>query len=159
MKKINKVLIALDYNPNAQNIAESGFELAKSLNAQVILLHVISDPAYYASTVYDPIMGFGGFANLNSLESGVLDDIKKNAEDFLSKSKTYLGDESIETIAIEGDIADGIIETAKEQKADIIVLGSHSRKWLEQILLGSTAEEVLHQSTIPLFIVPTKNHT
>jgi nucleotide-binding universal stress UspA family protein len=35
-------------------------------------------------------------------------------------------------------------------------MGSHSRKWLEKILMGSVTEEVLHKSSIPLFIIPTK---
>jgi len=36
------------------------------------------------------------------------------------------------------------------------VMGSHSRKWLENIILGSEAENVLKMTAIPLFIVPTK---
>ena len=35
-------------------------------------------------------------------------------------------------------------------------MGSHSRRWLENILMGSVAEKVLHHSTIPIFIIPTK---
>jgi nucleotide-binding universal stress UspA family protein len=41
--------------------------------------------------------------------------------------------------------------------ADMIILGSHSQKWLENIVMGSVTEEVLRQSTIPLFIIPTKS--
>jgi len=40
--------------------------------------------------------------------------------------------------------------------ADIIVMGSHSRKWLESIIMGSETEVVLKKTVIPLFIVPTK---
>jgi nucleotide-binding universal stress UspA family protein len=35
-------------------------------------------------------------------------------------------------------------------------MGSHSRKWLEKIVMGSVTEKVLNQTSIPLFIVPTK---
>jgi nucleotide-binding universal stress UspA family protein len=56
----------------------------------------------------------------------------------------------------EGDLADSVLKAAKDVHADIIVMGSHSRKWLENIVLGSTTEKVLHHTTIPLFIVPTK---
>jgi nucleotide-binding universal stress UspA family protein len=41
--KMKKVLIALDYNPTAQKVAEVGFSMAKSMNAEVSLLHVIAD--------------------------------------------------------------------------------------------------------------------
>lgn len=57
-----KVLIALDYNPSAQKVAEAGFNLAKAMNAQTILLHVTSDATYYSSLNYSPIMGFGAFS-------------------------------------------------------------------------------------------------
>jgi len=43
--------------------------------------------------------------------------------------------------------------------ADIIVMGSHSRRWLENIVMGSVTEEVLHHTSIPLFIIPTKKHS
>jgi hypothetical protein len=42
-------------------VAEVGFSMAKSMNAEVILLHVISDPIYYSSTEYSPIMGLTGY--------------------------------------------------------------------------------------------------
>ena len=56
----------------------------------------------------------------------------------------------------EGDVAETILKTAKDQNVDIIVMGSHSRKWLENILLGSETEEVLKKTTVPLYIIPTK---
>jgi len=60
-KIIKKVLIALDYNPTAQKVAEAGFSVAKTMNAEVILLHVVSEPVYYSSEEYSPIMGSNGF--------------------------------------------------------------------------------------------------
>jgi nucleotide-binding universal stress UspA family protein len=56
----------------------------------------------------------------------------------------------------EGDFADSILNVAKEIHADVIVMGSHSRKWLENIIMGSVTEKVLHNTSIPLFIIPTK---
>jgi hypothetical protein len=43
-KSIKKVLIALDYDPTAQKVAEQGFLLAKNLGGEAVLLHGISDP-------------------------------------------------------------------------------------------------------------------
>jgi nucleotide-binding universal stress UspA family protein len=85
-----------------------------------------------------------------------LDDLKTAAQSFLDKTKHDLGHEGIQTLVKEGDTVQQILDAAKNTKADIIVMGTHSRKWLENILVGSVAEKVLHHSTIPLFIVPTK---
>jgi nucleotide-binding universal stress UspA family protein len=144
--KIQKVLIAMDYDETSQKVAEVGFSMAKAMNAETILLHVISElPVYYSTYTY-----------MRELRVDILDDLKKSTQEFLDKTKKYLGDESITTILKKGIVADTILETAKELKVDVIVMGSHSRKWLENIILGSEAEDVLKKTTIPLFIVPTK---
>ena len=156
--KIEKVLIALDYDPTAQKVAEIGFLLAKSMEAEITLLHVISDPVYYSSADYSPILGYTGYADMGPIELGSIDGLKKASYYFLEKTKQHLGSESIQTLVKEGDFAESILKTVKDIHADIIVMGSHSHRWLEEILIGSVTEKVLHQSTIPLFIIPTKRH-
>ena len=151
---MKKILIALDYNPSAQKVAESGHKLAKSMNAQTILLHVVSDFTYYSSLNYSPIMGFQNFSNAVETEGG--SELKRVALNYLDRSKQHLKDETIHTIVKSGDFAKAILETAKELEADVIVMGTHSRRGLEKILVGSVAEHVLNQSLIPLFIIPTR---
>lgn len=153
---MKKILIALDYDPTAERVAEAGFSLAKAMGAQVILLHVISEPAYYASTAYNPIMGFGGYMDLDQLEPDIDEGLKKASLYFLDKSKQHLGDETIDTQVREGDVPRAILAAAKDLSADIIVMGSHSRRWLENIVMGSIAAKVLHHTNVPVFIIPTK---
>jgi nucleotide-binding universal stress UspA family protein len=153
---MKKVLIALDYDPTAQKIAETGYGLAKAMNAQAVLLHVMSEPVYYSSLNYSPIMGFDGFNSIDTIQPETADTLKKTAQSFLDESKRFLGDESIETVVSSGEFGDAILETAKKLPADIIVLGTHSRRGLDKILVGSVTENVLHHSSIPLFIVPTR---
>jgi nucleotide-binding universal stress UspA family protein len=148
-----KVLIALDYNPTAQKVAESGFSMAKAMKAEITLLHVISDPIYYSSTEYSPIMGFNGFLEASQLN---VDGLKDAALQYLDKTAHHLGDKTIRILIKEGDFAESILKTAKEIHSDIIILGSHSRKWLENVLMGSVTEKVLRKSIIPLIIIPTK---
>jgi nucleotide-binding universal stress UspA family protein len=155
---MKKVLIALDYDPSAQKIAETGYALAKSMNARIVLLHVISDAASYSSLNYSPIMGFDSFNNLDLIEPDTIEELlKKSAREYLDKTKQHLGDETIETVVKDGDLGNSILDTATEMKADVIVMGTHSRRGLDKILMGSVAEKVLHHSSIPLFIIPTKN--
>jgi nucleotide-binding universal stress UspA family protein len=156
--KMKKVLIALDYNPTAQKVAEVGFSMAKSMNAEVILLHVITDPVFYSTSGYSPIMGFNGYMDMEPMLLDSVDGLKNASLQYLDKSRQHLGDKSIQTIVKEGDFADSILETAKEMHSDIIVVGSHSRKWLENIVMGSVTEKVLHHTSLPLFIVPTKKN-
>jgi len=156
--KMKKVLIALDYNPTAQKVAEVGFSMAKSMNAEVILLHVITDPVFYSTAGYSPIMGFNGYMDMGPVQLDSVDGLKNASLQYLDKSREHLGDKSIQTIVKEGDFAEAILEAAKELKADVIVIGSHSQKWLENIVMGSVSEKVLHHTSIPLLIVPTKKN-
>lgn len=155
---MKKVLIAIDYDPTAQKVAEIGHLMAKAMKAEVVLLHVIADPVFYSSTEYSPIMGFNGFLETAEMQLDNIDSLKKASQQYLDKSKQHLGDKTILTIVKEGDFADSILETAKDLHADIIVMGSHSRKWLENIVMGSVTEKVLRHTSIPLFIIPTKKN-
>jgi len=155
---MKKVLIALDYDPTAKKIAEMGFLMASKMGAEVILMHVITDPVYYSSPEYSPITGFTGFSNTVPWQMDNLEDLKKATKHYLDKIKQHLGDDTIETLVEDGDFADSILKAAKYANADIIVMGSHSRKWLEDIVMGSVTEKVLRHTTIPLFIIPTKKH-
>ena len=146
--KIEKVLIAMDYDETSIKVAEVGFSMAQTMNAETILLHVISEqPVYYSSYTF-----------MRELQVDVMGDLKVATQQFLDKAKKRLGSESIKTVLKEGEVADMILKTAKEMNVDLIVMGSHSRKWLENIILGSEAQDVLKNTTIPLYIVPTRKH-
>jgi nucleotide-binding universal stress UspA family protein len=155
---MKKVIIALDYDPTAQKVAEVGFKLVKTMKAEAILVHVLSDIVYYSSPEYSPIMGFTGL-EIGAVQLESMDGLKLAALKFLEKVKQHLGDDSIQTIVIENDDkAEAILKYATKLHADIIVMGSHGRKWLEKIVMGSVTEKVLSLSSIPLLIIPTKKH-
>lgn len=153
---MKKILIALDYDPTARMVAETGYALAKAMGARVTLIHVVADPVYYSSAEYSPIMGFTGYMDDGPMQMNSVDGLKYASQHFLDKSKQHLGDPSIQTMVAEGDFADSIIMAANHLQADVIVMGSHSRKWLEKIVMGSVTEKVLSLTTIPMFIIPTK---
>lgn len=144
--KMNKVLIALDYDPTAKKVAKSGYSIAAAMGAEVILLHVIEDLTVYSLS----------YLNMGPLQLDSVVELKEASQQFLDKTKLFLGDLTIQTVVKEGNFADSIFQTAKELDVDIIVMGSLSKKWLENIVLGSVSQKVMLQSTIPMFIVPTK---
>ena len=154
---MKKVLIALDNNAAAQKVATTGYELSEALHAHTILMHVTSDSTYYSSLNYSPIMGFDAFSNLDVAQTNAVDELKRRAQDYLDNTKLTLADEAIETVLKEGDYAHNILQTAKEMEVDIIVVGTHSRKGVDKVLLGSVAEKVLQNTTMPLFIIPIKS--
>lgn len=153
---LKKVLIALDFDPTAKKVAEVGYALGKSLKAEVVLLHVVSDPLHYNAYRQFTVMGFSGYDDTVPLILDGTKELKEESVKFLEKSKLHLADSTIQILVNEGDIAESIMATAKKIKADIIILGSHSQKWLENVLMGSVTEKILKISSIPIFIIPTK---
>jgi len=148
---MKRILIAIDFNPTAEIVASFGYELAKSLKAKVILVHVIEDATYYAVD-YSPIMGYKGAYTKGA--ASISREIKKEAKDFLDAAVKHLGDNKIETEVLEGETADAIIEQAEKWKADLIIMGSHTHKGLEKLFVPDVAAHVLKHSKIPLLAVP-----
>jgi nucleotide-binding universal stress UspA family protein len=98
-------------------------------------------------------MGFTGYTESDKISQEL---ILTKSQKFLEKTKKHLGDENISIILKEGSSAEEILNIAKEIKADLIVIGSHSKKWLDKLIIGSTTEKVLKHSKIPMLIIPTK---
>lgn len=146
--KIKKVLIAIDYSPTAQKVAEVGFSLAKSMGAEIILVHVVVEYVYYSI----------GYLNLGPMQLDSIGELNEASQKFLDKTKKHLGDDAIQTIVKEGDFADSILLAAKETHADLIVMGTLSQKWLENFVMGSVTEKVLRHTNKPLYIIPTKKY-
>lgn len=152
---MKKVLIALDYGLSAKKIAEKGFELAKNMNAKVILLHVVVDKTYYNAIDSAAFIGFYGYDFFDTMNN---DSLINSSLNFLENIKTHLKDTTIETVAKQGDFATVILETAENQKANVIVMGTHSHNWLEKAIMGSVTESVLESTIIPMFIIPIKEN-
>ncbi|RIH63408.1 universal stress protein [Mariniphaga sediminis] len=158
-EKMKKILIALDYDPSAQKVAETGFSFAKTMKSAITLMHVLVNPQDYKLTEPIKVMGFAGHLDTSKVMQEETFNPEKVGIQFLDKSKLYLGDNSIETLIKEGDCAETILKEATRISADIIVMGSHSRKWFENTTMGSVTEKVLQNTTIPVLIIPTKKQS
>jgi nucleotide-binding universal stress UspA family protein len=151
---MKNILITIDYSPNAQKVADFGLLIAKSMEAKIYLLHVICSNEYYLSSIYSPIMGFGGFVNTNFLEPDFIDELTRESYQYLSKVKEHLGVDNIENIVKKGKVTDIILEVITEKQIDAVVLGSYTHKWLEETFSGSTAHDLLKHCKVPIIAVP-----
>ena len=95
---MKKVLIALDYDPTAQKVAEKGYLLAKSLKAEVILLHVIKASAHYSTPGHFPIMGYTGYVDVGPTVLESAEGLRNASLNYLDKIRQHLGDKSIQTL-------------------------------------------------------------
>jgi nucleotide-binding universal stress UspA family protein len=151
---MKKILIAVDYNPVSEKVAEQGYELAKSLNAEVCLIHVLDDVGFYGAQ-YPTFMGYDGYSGMGP-DLDVAMEMRNIAEEFLEKAKAHLNDPQVKTHLTEGDTAKTIMAYGEEWGANILVMGTHSHSVLEKLLLGTVAEKILEKTEIPVYLVPVK---
>lgn len=152
---MKNVLIALDYNPDEINVAESGYLLAQSLQYKVTLLHVIADKKHYSGIGHIYVSGFfSGHIKTRTTPPKIRLDPQKVSQDFLDKIKFHFGDSDMQILIKEGNIAKNILSTAKEITAEIIILGSQNKS--ENTDIGDVIKNVMANTSIPVLIIPKK---
>lgn len=140
----HKLLIAVDDDPIAAHAAEVGMDLARSLNAQMALIHAI-DP----SLIFAPETGVA--ADELSLRAG--QDAARMMADF--RARLPIGTQALQFIP-QGFPGSEIIKAAREWEADLIVIGSHGRRGITRALVGSVAEAVMREAPCPVLVVRAK---
>jgi nucleotide-binding universal stress UspA family protein len=137
-----KILIAVDESVFSARAADVGFELARSLGAEVAIIHVV-DPAVDA---YAPEGGIP----VNELVTLAQQDGRRLLAAFAQRA--LLQPAPHEFIPV-GKTATEIVKAAKDWPADLIVIGSHGRGGVQRVLLGSVAEAVMHHTACPVLVV------
>ncbi|MGF7229768.1 universal stress protein [Arachidicoccus sp.] len=140
-----KVLIAVDSSPCSLHAVKKGVALARALNAAVALIFVIDRSHEIVSSDL-------GITPLQS-ESILLQQAEETVNQMI---KMYSQDNNMEIgkFLPEGFPKDEILATAKQWKADLIVMGTHGRTGLAHFLMGSIAEYVVRHASIPVMVVP-----
>lgn len=138
-----KILIAVDHGPMSETVAQYGFQLGNQLGAEMALVSVV-DTEY--------LMTDGG------VTTGEMIEMMKN--DFVLKQKTLVekvfGEKRVDSFIEEGKPFLKILQRAQEWESEMIILGTHGRKGLSHLLMGSVAEKVVRHAHIPLVIIPVK---
>ncbi len=144
------LLVAVDFTPYSKEATIFASRLAGKLNARLILLHVIHDPAEAP-----------GFYVEKGKKKKFLKSMEEVAREmmteFLRKLRKAYPDEvplkEAESRLVVGTPGVRIVEIAQKEKACMIIVSSHGRTGLSKILLGSIAERVVRLSTIPVTVV------
>lgn len=134
-----KILYPTDFSQYSNAIADSFLPLRPAGIEQVIILHVIDQRV---------------FAQFPEISNDVLDSMRENAQKNLEALKNRLSQSGLKvgTRLEMGVPFHQIIDIAKTEKVSLIIMGSHGRSLVEEMLLGSTTENVLRHTTVPLLI-------
>ncbi|HEX8952983.1 MAG TPA: universal stress protein [Polyangia bacterium] len=144
MAAIRKILVATDFSPIAVHAQKIALELARPLGAEVTVLHVYALPTYLfvdGSTYVPP--------------AKVVADILSDAARGLAAAVDAAASSgvTVTTVSAEGDPAEAIVRYADEHRFDLVVLGTHGRRGLARLALGSVAEHVVRAAKVPVMTV------
>ena len=139
------ILVPVDGSPTSMLAVQKAAGLAKAFNSQVTAVYVI-DPYPFTGVGADFAYGQAQYLSAATSDAhAALDTVKSSMEQ---------AGVPVETVMGEGhSVHDGIMEAAKTTGADLIVMGSHGRRGLEKLVLGSVAQSVLSHTRINTLVV------
>ena len=155
---ILRILIAVDDSRYADHAAEFGFEIARLCKAEVGLVNII-EPIIIPAAGSDSITGITTEVSL--MDEPEMGRIQKEAAENTVKriQEQYAEELKITNFTEYGLTADGILKCGAEFGADIIVIGTHGRRGIDRLLMGSIAEHVVRHSKVPVLVVPLKGES
>ncbi len=141
-----KILVCVDLSESTEIIVNKIEELAKSLSAQVWLLHnAVPEPEHVEFKV-DPLAARESLAKKFHVEHRQIQGIAERLRNAGVEATALL---------VHGATVETILQEASDVDADMIVVGSHGKGAMHQLLLGSISKGVLHKSSLPVLVIPT----
>ena len=146
MSAYRKILVAVDGSAASNKGLTEALRLAKAESASLCILHVVNDYVVMAS--------MGGVAPPRDL--GPL--LRESGERILARAKALAAKQRLKPVVVlrevlSGPAAESIVREAKKQRADLIVVGTHGRRGVRRLVLGSDAEQVVRSASVPVLLV------
>lgn len=140
-----KILIAADSSPYSIPPVAHGCELARLMDAEVMILQIIDERLAAAQTDSD----LGVMEAFDLLKEEAAENVKALSEKYGAKCR-------ISTVVAEGIPTNTILEKVKGWQADLVILGTHGHTGIIRLLTGSVADYIRRHAKIPVLIVPSK---
>ncbi len=139
---IDHVLIATDFSQQSELALQYGLDFARLFGARAEIAYVLPTEEY-------ALAGAEGLLAGRDAARRDLLDLKSK----LRRKVAYNDDTECQVTMLEGPIADSLLECARKKRTDLIIVGTHGRGGLRKLILGSVAEKVFRQSSVPVLTV------
>jgi len=150
MSAYRKILVAVDGSPASGKGLREAIRLARAERAKLFILHVVDE--FQAFAAMDGLVGLPGADLLSALREGGKRILAKAVGIAL---KQKIKPKGILREMLSGPAAYPIVREARKLRADLIVLGTHGRRGVRRLVLGSDAEQVVRTASVPVLLVRT----
>jgi len=138
-----RILVPVDGSPTSIRGLDEAIGLAKLGGGSVRLVHVLDRVVFPGGETYTVDV----FGLLREAGERILQKMKAHAAAAGIDASTFLSE------VLPGRVCDVVVEQAKEFGADLIVLGTHGRRGVRRLVLGSDAEQVVRTASVPVLLV------
>ncbi|MDU8886495.1 universal stress protein [Yeosuana sp. MJ-SS3] len=139
---MKKIIVPIDFSEYSENALETAAVLARKYNAEILALHMLELSNAVLTSTSDQ-------KDVEALFYMKL--AEKKFKNFLEKD--YLNDINVTPIVKHFKVFSEVNEVAKENEANLVVMGSHGVSGLKEVLIGSNTEKVVRHSDIPVLVV------
>ena len=136
-----KIVVGYDGSDGAKVALDEAVGLAKRLSGKVLVTYAFGGPKQYSGAPLTPRK------TLQEMGAKVLEKAVAGLEQ---------SGVTIEPILVDDNSYKGLLSVASQHRADMIVVGTHGESLIGGVLLGSTAYRLVHSSTKPVLVVPTR---
>jgi nucleotide-binding universal stress UspA family protein len=148
--QIKRILVPVDFSPCSRKAFHYAIHFARQFNAELMLLHVIE-----SIPIPPQPMAFEALEN-PALESQQREELARRLSGWRSEAAPPL---TVKAVTRTGASAQGEnIEAARENNADLIVIGNHGRTGLSRWLIGGTTERVVRYAPCPVLVIREREH-
>jgi len=141
-----RILVSIDGSSAAARGLREAIRLAKDQGAALRVLHVVDQMAI-AGVIEAGMNPRPVLAKLARSGRAVLDEARRSAKKLGVDAATVLHE------PVTKRVADSVLREARTWRADLIVMGTHGRRGLRRLVLGSDAEQVLRLAEVPVLLV------
>ncbi len=147
MPLYKRIFVAIDGSPTSEKALDESIRLARSCGASLRLLHVVDELGYV-----------NGFEPAVNYVNEIVPLMREAGEKLLAHGRQKALDkgvaaDSVLVIGGPGRVNEHVNEQASLANADLIVVGSHGRRGMGRVLLGSDAEQIVRHATLPVLVV------
>lgn len=142
-----RILVPMDGSRTSDLGLEEAIKLAKDQRARLCLLHIV-DESVLTQYVY------ADAATVDTLLESLLESGRKVLDKAEAKVRRQrIRSQSVLIESILGNVADVIVQQAKKWRAQLIVIGTHGRRGVSRMVMGSAAEGVVRTTPVPVLLV------
>lgn len=144
-----RILVAVDGSATSRRAFEAALELAKAMGSTLQPFYVVENtPMYFDAPGYDPSI----------LRNQMIAQGNELAEEMnkLMSERGVSGEMLTGEASSLDDVPTLVLDAAKTSGADLIVMGTHGRRGMQRLALGSVAERVLRSACRPVLLIPAR---